>query len=324
MNLKLLSACAVQHGALLMYLLLGLAAACGQTTNPVVAPANTSMPGNRGVPPATIPASGIENFFKLTERVYSGSQPHGEDAFATLKKLGVTTLISVDGAKPDVAEAARFGLRYVHIPVGYDGISASNAWLLARAVQVSPGPVFVHCHHGKHRGPAAAALACQGIEGWSPTQGLGWMKTAGTATNYTGLWRSVREYHPPTPEELKRLPAELPAQARVSHLAEAMVRVDHAWDNLKAIRAAGFKAPNNQPDLSPANESLMLWEALRESRRLEGIDQRGEKFLVELAKAENAARNLHEQLKSTPISGAEAAFQAVAGTCSACHKAHRD
>ena len=29
---------------------------------------------------------------------------------------------------------------------------------LARAARTLPGPIFVHCHHGMHRGPAAAAV----------------------------------------------------------------------------------------------------------------------------------------------------------------------
>ena len=57
-----------------------------------------------------------------------------------------------------------------------------------------PGPLFVHCHHGLHRGPTAAALICEGLRGWSPEQAEKWMTVAGTATNYSGLYRTVREF----------------------------------------------------------------------------------------------------------------------------------
>lgn len=269
-------------------------------------------------------AVGIQNLFKLTDRVYSGSQPQGEAAFAALQKLGVKTVVSVDGTKPDVAGAARFGLRYVHLPVGYGGVAVSNAWLLAKAVDTSPGPVFVHCHHGKHRGPTAAALACVGVEGWTAEQALQWMELAGTATHYTGLYRSVRESRAPTRQELERLPADLPAMARVSGLADAMVKLDHELDGLKAIRSAGFRTPANQPDLSPANSSLLLWESLREILRLEEVRQRGEPFLAEMSKAESAAKGLHQLLRAAASEGAEPAFQAVVRACSSCHQAHRD
>src|SRR5436190_7225199 len=64
--------------------------------------------------PQPLHADGIENFFQLSDKVYSGSTPEGEKAFAELKKRGIKTIISVDGAKPDVETAKKFDLRYVH------------------------------------------------------------------------------------------------------------------------------------------------------------------------------------------------------------------
>lgn len=98
---------------------------------------------------------GIHNAFHVTDKVYSGSQPEGEGAFAALAKLGVKTIISVDGSKPDVEAARKHGLHYIHLPFGYDDIPTNRVVELAKAVESQPGPVFVHCHHGLHRGPAA-------------------------------------------------------------------------------------------------------------------------------------------------------------------------
>src|SRR6185369_1160846 len=55
---------------------------------------------------------GLDNAHRLTDRVLSGAQPEGEAAFRELADLGVKTVISVDGARPDVASAHKFGLRY--------------------------------------------------------------------------------------------------------------------------------------------------------------------------------------------------------------------
>ncbi len=41
----------------------------------------------------------------------------------------------------------------------HGGISRDQSLTIARAVQDLPGPVFIHCHHGKHRGPTAAVMA---------------------------------------------------------------------------------------------------------------------------------------------------------------------
>ena len=69
---------------------------------------------------------GIHNAFQVTEKIYSGSQPEGDAAFAALQKLGVKTILSVDGSKPDVERAHKFGLRYVHLPFSYDGIPTNR------------------------------------------------------------------------------------------------------------------------------------------------------------------------------------------------------
>ena len=82
---------------------------------------------------------------------------------------GRKTVLTLDGAQPDVETAKRHGLRYVHVPIGYDGIPAARALELAKTFQTlePSGPIFVHCHHGKHRGPAACSIALRSRSGSS-------------------------------------------------------------------------------------------------------------------------------------------------------------
>ena len=63
----------------------------------------------------------------VSEKLYSGAAPEGDRGFSTLQALGIRTVITVDGARPDVAIARRFGLRYVHLPFGYDGCPSPRA-----------------------------------------------------------------------------------------------------------------------------------------------------------------------------------------------------
>jgi protein tyrosine phosphatase (PTP) superfamily phosphohydrolase (DUF442 family) len=132
-------------------------------------PSNSSKTDTNSVPASVHPlkAAGIENFYQLSARVYSGSAPEGEAAFAALKERGIKTIITVDGSQPDVEMARRFGIRYVHLPIGYDGVPTNQAARMIKAAETLPGPVFVHCHHGLHRGPAGAAVICMGMEGWT-------------------------------------------------------------------------------------------------------------------------------------------------------------
>src|SRR5262249_41353434 len=141
--------------------------------------------------PERMATPGIENAFRLSARLYSGGEPQGEGAFQALKALGVKTVISVDGARPDVETAHRYGIRYVPLPVSYDGIPREQALRIVQAARTLPGPVFVHCHHGKHRGPAAAALCGLVMEGWTRGQALEWMNLAGTSPDYRGLFAST-------------------------------------------------------------------------------------------------------------------------------------
>jgi protein tyrosine phosphatase (PTP) superfamily phosphohydrolase (DUF442 family) len=104
-----------------------------------------------------VSAAGLHNVFPITDKFYSGSCPEGEAGFGSLRALGVRTVISVDGARPDVELARKHGLRYVHLPIGYDGVPRQQALRIARAVRDLPGPVYLHCHHGKHRGPVTAS-----------------------------------------------------------------------------------------------------------------------------------------------------------------------
>ena len=118
--------------------------------------------------PRPVHAAGLHNVFRLAPGLYSGSQPEGDAGFASLRRLGVRTVISVDGSTPDGERAERFGLRYIHLPVGYDGVPRDKAVAAAKAVRELPGPTYLHCHHGKHRGPAVAAcvlLAAGGTPG---------------------------------------------------------------------------------------------------------------------------------------------------------------
>ena len=48
-----------------------------------------------------------------------------------------------------------------------------------------------------------------------------------------------------------------------------MVEIDRHWDQLKAIRDAGYRTPRTHPDLVPAQAALQLLEDFRELARLE-------------------------------------------------------
>ncbi len=281
--------------------------------------------------PRSLEAAGLRNFFQLTPRLYSGSAPVGDDGFESLRRMGVRTILSVDGSKPDVEMAHRHGLRYIHIPIGYDGATHSNLVSLVRAAEVVDGPLYVHCHHGKHRGPTAAALICEATAGWTTNKGLAWLEEAGTSPDYPGLFKNVAEFRGPPQAELDRLPARFPEQVEISRFVDAMVAIDGFADHLKAVRQAGFRPPPNHPDLDPPHEAMMLAEAFRELLRRDDVQKRGENFVSKMQAAEASATALHGMLQKAPFkpdSPAETSaiqnWTHLTEACANCHKKYRN
>jgi protein tyrosine phosphatase (PTP) superfamily phosphohydrolase (DUF442 family) len=269
--------------------------------------------------PSTDPV-GIHNLMKVSEQIYSGSEPHGEEGFASLAKLGIKTIVSVDGAKPDVEAARKLGIRYVHIPIGYDGVPEEARSSLTRAVTEVRSPIYVHCHHGKHRGPAAAAVACMASGDVTNTEALGILGRAGTSKDYTGLWRDVENFVPP-PVDAK-LP-ELVEIAEVGSFAAAMSQVDRSFDNLKLCRDAKWGVPPDHPDLVPAQEALLLTEGLHEAYRNlgEGYD---EQLISWLYLAETEAAALRADLQKQDANAANERLLHLEKSCKQCHQVYRD
>jgi protein tyrosine phosphatase (PTP) superfamily phosphohydrolase (DUF442 family) len=314
----------MKHTAFLFVALSVTVLAAGCRRVPEAAAAPSPAPATAGGAPAELP--GLHNVLRVTDRLYSGSAPEGDGGFRSLQQLGVRTVISVDGARPDVARARRFGLRYVHLPIGYDGVPEAQAYRLSRAARDLPGPVYLHCHHGKHRGPAAAAAVRRCLDGACDAEAaVAVLRRAGTDPRYAGLYASVREVRRPTADELDRVPADFPEAAEVGGLVNAMVAVDECWENLKLARAAAWAVPPGHPDVDPAHEALLLAEHYREAGRLPATAGRPGELRRRLGDAEEGARRLEAALRAGSVPGpAEAAFRDAERACAACHGQFRD
>jgi protein tyrosine phosphatase (PTP) superfamily phosphohydrolase (DUF442 family) len=268
----------------------------------------------------------LENAYILTDKVIAGAQPEGDRSFDVLRELGVKTIISVDGAKPDVATAKRYGMRYVHLPIGYDGVDDAEGRAIAKAVAELPGPVYVHCHHGKHRSAAAVAVACVNNGMLQPQRAEDVLRTFGTGENYKGLWKSAREAKRVDDAELAALQIQWVETAKIPELADAMVKVDTHWEHLKAIQKAGWRTPADHPDLDPAHEALQVQEHFHEIGRTVDAQSRPATYRDLLSAGESGANILRETLSANPIDtkAADAAFREASVSCTSCHKGFRD
>ncbi|MDI1320872.1 MAG: tyrosine-protein phosphatase [bacterium] len=150
--------------------------------------------GQRGVPAS----EGLANFGRVSPALWRGAQPD-ERGLATLKKLGVATIINLrmaaDVAPGEEAAARRLGLGYVSVPL--PGWSAPDAAAVARVLSLlasAPAPVFLHCQHGADR--TGTIVACYRIrhDGWTAERALAEAQAYGLSGWQFGMKRFVRNF----------------------------------------------------------------------------------------------------------------------------------
>jgi protein tyrosine phosphatase (PTP) superfamily phosphohydrolase (DUF442 family) len=258
--------------------------------------------------------------------LYSGGVPEGDAAFDTLRGWGVKTIISVDGAEPDVEKAKSRGMRYVHLPIGYDGFDDQRKLQLVRAARDLEGPIYLHCHHGKHRSASAAGTVAVSL-GWLDTaQALARMKVSGTASNYKGLYRCTERAARLTAEIIESVPADFPERAVPSDMVEAMIGIDDAYSHLELVEQAGWKAPGHHPDLVPVAEAGRLADLFRLlAEREEAKDTRAD-FLRMLRESQGLAAAIESGLAGSQRDAAalRASLRQILASCQECHVAYRD
>lgn len=289
--------------------------------------------------------AGLENVFLLPGDVINGSAPMTDAAFEALESMGVKTIVSVDGARPNVDAARARGMRYVHIPIGYDDVSREDADKIALALRDLPRPIYIHCHHGKHRGPAAIAVGMVCTGEMTNDEAVSFLELAGTSHSYPGLYVSAESARPIDWTGDFRRGEHLPEIVKVEGFVAAMSGIDRTWDRVKVIQAANWDVPRDHPDLVPAAEAGMLVELLRASIESKYAVRPGSTGAMVATANEDpamaaptaqmtfdgllqdalvAANGLEEALVAGDRSGADRWFSRVKANCTACHEQFRN
>lgn len=329
------------HLGLLASALALVALACQQlaerTAAPTTPPARAHAAVSEAAPKPTLPLptlemakpadfAGIHNVVAYAPNVFSGSMPEGEEGLETLAQLGVRTIISVDGAPPDVAGAKKLGMRYVHYPIGYNGVTPERSLELARAVKELPGPIYIHCHHGKHRSAGAAGVAVVTLGLGTEETMLERMKVSGTAAGYKGLFQCVKDADPANAAKLAGMSGPFPEVTETPGFVQAMVQVDEINDHLKAVEKAGWTVPADHPDLVPVAEAGRLADLFRSSGKDKIAMSKDARFVELLAQASQEVADLETALGRADATAEEksALFKKVQASCKACHVDYRD
>ncbi len=327
--------------------LLVMIAACANTNQQSAhtsaatpAPARTAPPApapaaKADAPKPAVPAQaaaknpsdrpGIHNVHPINDTVISGGVPEGDEGFDELKRMGVKTVISVDGASPDVKRAEARGMRYVHIPMTYAEVTPEQQAELARAIRDLPGPVFIHCHHGKHRSPAAVASAMAALGVITPEQGVAFMKKAGTAPTYEGLYACAAAAKPLAKAAIDAAPNDFPSIRAPKGITAAMVEIDEVFEYLKEVRDAEWTVPKSHPDLVPAALAGRLLDLLRHSGEDPKVKALGAPYQAVQSDAAARAEALEDALVAKKDKATlEPIWSKVAASCKECHVKFRD
>ena len=123
--------------------------------------------------------AGIENFGKLNDNYYRGSQPIA-DEFSGLKKLGIKTVIDLreDSLKESEHLARAAGLQYINIPLTTKRAASNEQteYFLRLVNDQANWPVFVHCKGGRHRTGEMTAIYRISHDSWTAAQAYDEMK----------------------------------------------------------------------------------------------------------------------------------------------------
>lgn len=282
--------------------------------------------------PATAPRElpGLHNLFQLSENIFSGAEPDGEESFVELQKLGVKTILSVDGKIPDAQLAARHGIRYVHVPIQYRGITHTELVQITKTFRELDGPFYVHCFHGQHRGPAAAAVGRLVLDGAPRTQALAEMRQwCGTSSKYEGLYLEIARGEIPDAEETAQYEWDFPAAHAFQGFRQAMVDISRASDNLEYLSVRDWLADAEHPDADAVNEATKLASTFAVAAELPETAAYPDDFREWLTASTQASQDLRDALRLWRNDGAsrepvDALFADLQASCTACHRAYRN
>ena len=239
-----------------------------------------------------------------------GPRPSPEQ-IAELSALGVQKVISVDALPP---ESSLWGksIRVRHLPLGYRDLPQTLQLRLARELATDPVKTYVHCHHGKHRGPAAALAALRTLDQFDQAEAMVWLDRCGV--EYQGLRDAVQNAKP---ESIEKIQAATPLEevAATRSLSRLMAEIDQVWDHLKKV-----PSPEDPVARTQKEDASQLVDLFRLSSESAGpVDPA---YPRQMREAIDLATELETQLQL----GQDAAQirAALRASCRACHKAFRD
>lgn len=269
--------------------------------------------------------SDMQNVYHLSENIVSGGEPLSAASFERLDAWGVRTVISVDGKAPDAARAAAHGMQVVHVPIRYSGLSEEQVLQLSKSFRELEPPFYVHCFHGRHRGPAAAALGRLVLDGAPRERVIAEMRQwCGTSPKYAGLFHSLATLPVPDAADTAAFGFDFHAAAPYDGLRDAMAAITRSYENLELLAEGGFAPDAEHPDLVPVEEAKQVVAGFEACVDLGEVQMGPKDHLAWMEESLVEARTLLAALEARDAAAADAALGELSATCAACHRAYRN
>ncbi|MGV6815255.1 MAG: hypothetical protein ACWA5W_09655 [Phycisphaerales bacterium] len=260
----------------------------------------------------------LNNVFQLTDSLYSGAEPRDRSAYEDLQSMGIRTLISVDAIAPNASLAGEYNIRVIHLPIGYAGISKQRIKELAFAIQSSFKPIYVHCHQGKHRGPAALCAGALALGMMTHEEANAFMTSAGTSPKYTELWSAVEQT-----EKLATVePMPLSDHAPTRSISKTMSKIGKQTTILSDIiypKTNPIGGESTNPAQSPAVYAAQVHNLFRTLETNDEAKEYVPEFISDLQHAIQSAKALEKSLDMEDPIFAMDALDALQNSCSRCH-----
>ena len=249
-------------------------------------------------------------FHQLTPDIFVGPRP-SQEHIAELAMLGIKKVISVDALPPE-SNLWSEAIEVRHLPLGYRDLPKSVQLRLARELLNDPVKTYIHCHHGQHRGPAAALAALRALGQLDQTEAKYWLDRCGVG--YQGLRQAVQDAQPESPQNIQ---AAMPLEEAVAtrSLSRLMAEIDQVWDRLKKV-----PSPDDPIKRTQKEDAAHLLDLFRLSSEAAGpVDP---DYPKQMQEAIRLATTLESELQD----GEDAAElrAALRSSCRTCHRAFRD
>lgn len=146
---------------------------------------STAYAKDKAPPYATTP---VDRFYQFDRDLYRGGAPQTLEQMKALKKLGIKTIVNMEGDKKKIASEAAMakslGMKHVSIPLpGFGAPKDNDVEAIQKILTTSSlKPVFLHCAHGRERTGIEVAIYRVFTQGWTPK------KAYAEAVNFGFRW----------------------------------------------------------------------------------------------------------------------------------------